>query len=320
MERRTPEPTLWKTQQVAELLGLSPSTVKRLVNSRKIRAARTDGGHRLIAKEEAIRYGRERGLLGPEAEPRAVATSGLVAEGGPPTTPEMLVAALRRGRAEEARSLIVSAHGAVGAVGLADGLIRPALEGIGHDWETGALDVFQEHRATRIVESALIELLGGLRRPAPRHAAEAPPLALGAGPEGDPYTVAGLLCELALRERGWETMNLGPNLPMASLAKAVLAHQPRLVWISVSYLADPGRFVREYASFYRAASATGAAVILGGQALGPDLRAQLVSAGFGERVAHLVELARMLHPLAPGRPARDGESTDPRISTDESRP
>ncbi len=95
-------------------------------------------------------------------------------------------------------------------------------------------------------------------------------------------------------------MNLGPNLPMNSLARAVMAHQPRLVWISATHLNDPDQFVHDYAGFQTSASKTGTAVFLGGQALHSELRARLVSAGFGERMAHLAEFARRLVP-APGR-------------------
>src|SRR4051794_33473245 len=42
-----------------------------------------------------------------------------------------------------------------GDVVLADELIHPVMETIGHDWEAGVLDVFQEHRGSRIVELAL---------------------------------------------------------------------------------------------------------------------------------------------------------------------
>jgi excisionase family DNA binding protein len=305
MERMPAEPHLWKTQQAAEALGLSVSTLKRLVDAGEIRAARTVGGHRLIPLEELVRFARERDLplarMGREPEsPAALAAS-----------PETLAAALRRGRAGEARSLVLGAFGAGGAVGLADGLVRPAMEAVGHEWSDGSLDVFQEHRATRIVEAALMDLIGRMPRPRPPgRGAGLAPLAVGAGPEGDPYTLPGLLCELALRERGWDVMNLGPNLPMASLAKAVLAHQPRLVWISASHLADPAGFLRDYATFHAAASKTGAAVILGGQALVPELRARLASAGFGERVAHLAEFARTLARPADGRGARADRPTD----------
>ncbi len=303
--------SLWKTRQVAEALGLSVSTVKRLVDSGEIRAARTSGKHRLIPPLEALRYARERDLPVEALErllglvPRESTWPADVDD----TTTDALASALRRGRAVEARERIISTFEKSGdAVSLADSLIRPAMQKIGHEWETGSLDVFQEHRATRIVESALSELLTRLSRTRPRSASA--PLALGASPEGDPYTLASLLCELVLRADGWDVMNLGPNLPMSSMARAVLAHQPRLVWISATHLANPDQFVADYSDFYTTASKTGVAVYLGGQALTPNLRVRLVSAGFGERIAHLSEFARRLGPAPrPGtnRPASDSE-------------
>ena len=50
--------------------------------------------------------------------------------------------------------------------------------------------------------------------------------------------------------------------------------------------------MREYQSFYEIAIGAGAAVILGGRALVPDLRSRLVYAGFGDRMAHFEEFAR----------------------------
>ncbi len=292
-----PEQPLWKTQQVAKALGLSVSTVKRLVDSGLLKAARTAGRHRLIPPSEALRFAREQDLPHADLECFLEEPTPDVFEVDEARR-DALILALRRGRAEEVRDLIQSTYAAGGhAVLLADQLIRPAMQRIGHDWGTGILDVFQEHRATRLIESALTDLINQrIRVRGIRSAAAPTPLAIGASPEGDPYTLPGLLCELALRELGWEVMNLGPNLPLASLAKAVQAHQPRLVWLSISYLADPERFARDYESFYTSASTTGAAVILGGQALGPDLRARLVAASFGERIAHLVEFARRLQP------------------------
>jgi excisionase family DNA binding protein len=288
------EPVL-KTQEVASALGFSVSTIKRWVDAGTMRAARTVGKHRLIPVTEALRFARERGLpvtgLEELAEVRAPGLREV-----DDRSREALTAALRRGNAEEARSLILSAHGLVGGVVvLADELIHPVMETLGHDWEAGVLDVFQEHRASRIVELALIEL----GRKAPRPGNAVGPLALGATPEGNQYTLAGLLCELTLRELGWEVMSFGPCLPLASLGKAVSVHRPRLVWLSVHHLAAPERFLQQYESFYSSASREGAAIILGGPALGADLRAQLVGTDFGDRMRHLAEFARRLQP-APG--------------------
>ena len=152
------------------------------------------------------------------------------------------------------------------------------MERIGHGWEDRTLDVFQEHLASHAVASALIEL----NEQASRTLRTPAPLALGATPEGDPYILPLLLGELVLREQGWDVRNLGVNLPLRSLAAAVLGYRPGLVFLSVNSLTDPVRFASDYLGFYESAAAVGTAVVLGGRALGPDLRARLLYAGYGE--------------------------------------
>lgn len=300
------EPLL-KTRQLAEALGVSVSTIKRWVDSGALRATKTVGKHRLVSLAEALRFAREQEM--PSLGLRAMAAVGAGSISAvDDSVREALATALGRGRSVESKVLIGSSYAALGdASKLADELVRPAMERIGHDWDAGVLDIYQEHRASRIVESCLMEVIGKLASPVP---AGDMPLALGASPEGDHYTLSGLICELALREMGWEVTNLGPNLPLASLAEAVRAYRPRLVWLSVNHLADRERFVREYQAFHATTSETGVAVYLGGPALDSPLRAKLSAAGFGERIAHLAEFARGLCPTdRPRTPLSD--PTDP---------
>jgi excisionase family DNA binding protein len=290
------EPYL-KTQRVAQALGVSVSTVKRWVDSGMIRAVRTAGKHRLIPFSEALRLAREQGF----AEANLEVLSGLapgVPEVGLDRPVDVLERLLREGTAAESKTLIHSLYNSGwGAVALADDLIRPAMERIGHGWMVGSLDVYQEHEATLIVTMALRDLVDRVTRQQRPGS-----LALGATTEGDPYVVAGLLGELVLGELGWQVRNLGVNLPLRSLAHATVHHRPRLIFLSVSYLKDGDQFVREYRSIYHNAAAVGAGVIVGGQALGPDLRSRLVYASYGERMAHLAEFARRL--------SRPGETTE----------
>ncbi|MDB5352535.1 MAG: carH [Planctomycetota bacterium] len=288
------EPLL-KTQQVAEALGVSASTVKRWVDSGVLKASRTVGRHRLVSLSEAIRFAMEQNLPQDRLAVLLGVGSGSISGIDDPVR-TAVETALRRGRAAEARSLIGQAYAAVkDAARLADDLIRPVMERIGHEWSDGTLDVYQEHRASRIVEVALMGLIA---RVSPSMAGAVAPLAIGATPEGDHYTLAGLLCELSLREQGWDVINLGPNLPLPSLAKAVRVHRPRLVWFSINHLTDPERFVREYEAFYPSASTMGVAVCLGGPGLDGALRARLVAASFGERIVHLAEFARRILPAS----------------------
>jgi excisionase family DNA binding protein len=294
---------LLKTRQVAEALGVSVSTIKRWVDSGALRATRTVGRHRLIRLSEALRFARSQGL--PHANLELLVGAGTTHLGTIDDQVRVtLTTALREGRTREAKAMIHSAYAsAQSAVALADQLIRPVMERIGHGWMVGALDIFHEHQASLIVATALMDLIDRTAS----STVKAPPLVLGAAPEGDPYLLAGLLAELILREEGWEVRNLGVNLPLRSLANAVLEFWPRMVYLSASYLPDEDRFVREYASFYETAAAHDVAVILGGQALRPEVRARLVFASFGDRMTHLSEFARRLHPVSGASANGDSE-------------
>ncbi len=280
--------TFLKTQQVADALGVSVSTIKRWVDSGVLDATRTMGKHRLVALSSALRFAREGkypldGLLAMSRGSSLPAINAL--------TVESLVECLKAGNATEASSVINSAfHSPGGAVALADQLIRPTMERIGHGWMVGAWDVYEEHQGCQVVVSALTDLISKLKRTG----LGLRPLAIGAAPEADPYILPVLLGELVLREVGWEVKNLGANLPLRSFAQATRDFRPRMVFLAASHLTDRDGFLHDYPYFYEAASQAGSAIILGGRALDADLRSKLVFASFGERMAHLAEFARRL--------------------------
>ncbi len=279
-----------RTQRAAEALGVSVSTIKRWVDSGAIQAGRTQGRHRLIPLSEARRMAREQGLGLAALE--AFVEGDLHPVGGVgERTVDLLEGHLREGRVDQARRLIRSLYDSgLAAVDLGDKLIRPVMARLGHAWQVGAIDVYQEHEATLAVGAAITDLLG--RHDVPGDLDR--PLALGATPAGDPYTLPGLLCELVLREAGWRTRHLGVNLPLRSLANAVLSHRPRLIFLSANVIDDCDRFVTEFAAVQEAVATTGAGLIVGGRALVPELRSRLVYASHGECLAHLAEFARTL--------------------------
>jgi len=215
---------------------------------------------------------------------------------------DSLAEALTHGRSLEAGSILERAYRGLGDVAkLGDELVGPVMERIGHGWKVGAIDVFQEHRASRILESALSGLIAKVSRPL----ASGTPLAIGSTPESDFYTLPGLLIELLLREEGWNVVNLGPNLPLASLARAATAVQPRLIWLSIHHLADREHFLREYSEFHAEVTAAGVAVCLGGPAMDPTFRSQINADCMCEQLADLTEFARRLVSIPNDTPDRD---------------
>ena len=71
--------------------------------------------------------------------------------------------------------------------------------------------MFQEHQASHIMASAILEIIGRVCGEQP----EGGPLALGATVEGDPYVLSSLLAELVLREMSFCASQSGRQSPPA---------------------------------------------------------------------------------------------------------
>ena len=284
--------TYLKTSQVAEALGVSVSSIKRWVDSGALEASRTMGKHRLVPLSSALQFARREQLP----------IDGLLALSEPvDSSPiddrlcDRLLDLLKAGDERGVHGLIVGAHQTgSGAVELADRLIRPTMERIGQGWFLGQWDIYEEHQATSLIVSTLAGINSArILATTPLH-----PLALGASPAGDSYSLPRLLAEMVVREAGWDVRNLGGDLPLRSLAIATRKYRPRLIFLSASRIDDRAQFINDYAYFYEAASQVNAAVVLGGRALDSDLRSRLVYASFGDRMAHLSEFARRMLPPA----------------------
>jgi excisionase family DNA binding protein len=287
------------TAQTAAALGVSVTTVKRWVDEGILPAQKTPGGHRKLLLADVLRIVREGNF--PHLDLSRLTLPGLTS-GAP--DPEALAARLldilREGDAGAARVLAQEAHAAgLPVEALADQVVAPAMAGLGHDWEKGRLDVLHEHRGTLCCAAALY----GLKAALESNSGPERPVALGGGPEHDPYQLANLLAELVLLEAGWRVVNLGPNTPLDSFRKAIEEFRPRLLWLSVSYLEEVAAFTAQYQELYRAVSRAGVAVAVGGQALTQTLRATLPYTTYGDGMTHLAAFARSLH-ASPRRPRR----------------
>ena len=285
------------TAQVARGLGVGVTTVKRWVDEGILPAHRTPGGHRKLLLTDVMRLAREGKF--PEVDLSRLA-------GWSAAAPDLgrlrqeLAAALLGGDGVEVRRLIRAAYyGGAAPASLADEVLAPVMARIGNDWEQGRIDVLHEHRSTILCAAALQELKLSLVHPP----GGGRPLAIGGGPEGDPYLLTNLLIEWLLLDLGWEVINLGPNTPMPSFTRALREFRPRLWWLSVSHLVDLPRFTDAYRATFAEAEAQHVAVAVGGRGLTAELRASLPYTTYGDGLAHLAAFAKTLHPPSQ-RPAR----------------
>jgi excisionase family DNA binding protein len=273
--------------QLAPIVGVSESTLKRWIDAGHLRAEKTPGGHRKISIPDLLAFLRSRGRPVPSLEGLAVLAE-QVSDPDMEVSPDTLAGLLVRGDGPVARSMILDQFKGGQRIDLIlDRLIAPAMAEVGNLWALGKVDVYEEHVATLRAWSILVELRGLLPTPP-----ESAPLALGGAPEGDPYLLPTMMAELTLAEMGWRTVNLGPNTPVESFGEAIDRHRPRLVWLSITSLSPRPAFFDGYPRVFEAAEADGTRVALGGQGVTPALQDRLVAHAFGTRVAHLRAFAR----------------------------
>lgn len=282
-----------RPRQLAEAIGVSESSLKRWTDRGLLPMVKTVGGHRRLPLWGIIAFLRETGQ--PLIRPELLGLPAPVLAPDAKTLTETLpffIDILLGGHVTEAKELTLRAYLQGHSLAqLCDDLFRPAMVSVGSKWERGECDIYVERRATQIMYRAIGRLRTILRPPA-----EHGPLALGAAPRNDPYGLPTLMAELVLLERGWRAVNLGPGMPMQSLARAVTDLRPQLIWVSVSTATDVQDFANEYESVRDAAAQARAPIALGGRGVNEELRCALSYAAYGERMRHLIAFVDTLAP------------------------
>lgn len=293
------EPRYVSTARAAVALGVSVTTVKRWVDDGVLPAERTVGRHRKVLVADLLRLARDGRL--PHADvgrlrprPRRAAAH------DPAEVARRLFDAATTPDLDGVAPLIRAAHaGGMTLAELADGVIAPVLQRVGHEWQAGRMEVMHEHRVTQACVAALHELAAAF----PPGGRAKRPVAVGGAPEHDHYLLPTMLARLTLLDAGWDAIDLGPHTPMSAFRTALGELRPRLVWLSATHVVDPAAFLADYADFFREAEARGVAVAVGGQALTENLRRQMRYTCFGDGFTHLAAFARSLH-APPARPTR----------------
>ena len=292
-------PDYLTTAQVAEALGIGVSTVKRWVEDGILPATKTAGGHRKLLLADVVEAARRNDLPVPDLA-RLTASVAKSRELKPDAMSAALYQSLLEGNSRQVRAVVQGAyHAGMPIETLADQLVAPAMHRIGTDWERGRIDVMHEHRASQLCASALYELKEILER----RARLKRPIAVGAAMEGDYSVLPSLLSQMVLIDADWDAVDLGPNTPLNSLARAIAELAPRLVWLTVGHPVDETYFRRTYKPLYQRAQKAGAALVVGGRALTESMRAAIPYTAYGDRLTHLAAFARTLHPR-PKRPKR----------------
>lgn len=292
--------TVLSPKEVAAAVGVSESSLKRWANDGRIHVHRTVGGHRRISLQEAVRFARAENLPVVRPEVLGLPEVGQVRNLGTESRVDataLLADALKGGRSEEARAIIVDLYLSGKSVAhICDETVRRAMEDVGDVWKHSPEGIAIEHRATDICIQSLNVLRHLIESPTPKDApraegeSRAPGVdqAIGGAPGGDPYLLPSLMVACVVADHGMRAMNLGPNTPLETLELAARQHRPRLLWLSCSAEDAPpaGRDLERLAA---TAEETAADLVIGGRSA-----SAIPAADHVHRFAAMSELAGFL--------------------------
>jgi excisionase family DNA binding protein len=274
-------------KQVAQAINVSESSLKRWCDQGLLTAIRTAGGHRRLALDDVFQFLRKSGqqLVRPEllGLPSNTGQAAVVIDRAREQVRDALIA----GDEDQCRRIVFDLYLAgQSACEICDHVLATSFHEIGDRWECGEVSIYRERRACEIGFKLLHELRMAVRTPQPEAR-----VAVGGTLSCDPYRLPNAMIELVLRELGWQATSLGTSLPTATIGEAVRDSRPGLLWLSVSYIESVPTFLEDYACLHSVATEAGAAVVVGGRALTPEIRQQMAYSAHCDTLRHLVTFA-----------------------------
>jgi excisionase family DNA binding protein len=235
---------------VAKLLGVGPTSVKRWADSGLLPCLRTPGKHRRFAREEVERFRlRQREVHAPDPA-QIDAWLRLIGEDCGPY---------------EVHSAMLHDRSRLGSWWQVSELIAAVLTDMGERWRRGEWSVLQEHAASERLSRGVARCVESL--------AVSPnaPRCLLATAEGDEHTLGLLLAELSLREHGWNSQWAGRASPTQELIQRIEGGGCDMLALSAAENSTDAEKLRNQAlTVASACQANGVSLVLGGRGLWPE--------------------------------------------------
>ncbi len=259
------------TREVAHMLNVGPSTIKRWADDGVLPCIRTSGGHRRFRASDVERLRAEQSRTSARDALVDRWVELLMAD----THPQSVAAALLAERAQ------------LGAWWRVADEMGPILEAIGERWQDGRLSIIDEH----LMIERLVRALSWVAQAMPVTAGA--PRVLLATAEGDDHTLGLALAELCAREAGWNVRWAGRETPLAEIVRTMAEGTVDMVALSASRSSgDSDDLARQARALARPAVEHGVTVVLGGQGEWP------AEPDVGRRVRDFASFNGLLRALA----------------------
>ncbi len=216
------------SSQLAKLLEVNVSTIKRWIDRGILAAEVTPGGHRRVYLDQLAEFFRK--------QPRNKADSYILRRMAGATSAtgsgwKQFYSYLFAHQLTAARKFIMQQFlSTMHIAAIIEEIFVPTLHAIGKHWESGEISIYQEHQMTFIVRQLLIEMDAFMPTLSKKD-----PLAVLACTKEERHEIPLHMASLIAKEHGIQTVTLGASIPYAEIAAASLAHHANYVIMARPY-------------------------------------------------------------------------------------
>ncbi len=263
-------------KDASQYLGVSASTFKRICEKHSIPLIRTLGGHRRIDRAD---LDHAYGLLWSGSQKKYRSTEASTFDRA-----NELVKQLLDGNIERVMSAICAQIERLDELSLVlESTLITALWKVGELWRTHEIDIYQE----RICSNTACTVLDLILQRLPDVTGPSY-LAIGGTFESNFDTIGSKIVSLTLRSIGIRTVNLGCNLPAASIAKAAHDRSASIVWICHTHVSNLDNVIANH-QLLRQSLPSSVRVMIGGGGLSPAIRRSLCDCSYFESISLMSE-------------------------------
>lgn len=281
----------YSSRELAEMLSVNESTIKRWSDTGYLECNRTKGGHRRFSLQSVIQFVHQHKIEVPEISMQVFTgrdlKMNLVAGNTDVLVPRLKQAALAGNLTTSLDILRAGLTSKPHLLALYEDVVFSVLREIGDDWASHSITIDIEHLASQTIRDAIVRLQSSVHKEPSNDLT-----ALLVCYEGQLHDIVLQCAASYLQSRGWRTYNLGQSTPTRSVLSAIKKRKPDLLLLSALVVDREKKFVSDVnLKIYPATHRAGALLIVGGASVKSRFADRLKADFVSESIMDLEKLS-----------------------------
>ena len=288
---------LFTTKDVAQMLQVDKSSIKRWTDEGKLKCFRTPGGHRKFRAEDLYQFMADYNYSISPADfyPKFASDEAvirrMIAQKEFNVLDSVCFSAAIKGKTDEVLKLFSETHkNGMSLPLILDKILRPTLKKIDDLHASGKLMAAERQLAFNSLSNAAVLMSDIVVKPAPIGRR-----AICATIEHDTADIDLKALAVLLESQGMEVLNLGTSVPADSVAELVKGKQPHYVFLLASVITDVSQVIDEHRKLQGELGLYGGKLIIGGGGYTPQLLATGLSGLFDKYCSSFKEFTMVVH-------------------------